>query len=935
MYYVILLAFVLLATVLAYQSPPAVDVSVGSLGDRFFLQSSAGLSEREQAFWYTDELAADAQSGRSRWTRQQATITLPAFETAADISLMMRFAGWPTDVVRTDVTQPIVTVRVNDVVTGVFTPTTAFDDYYMVLPADKHQSDELVVQVSVSEVFTSTTQYSDVRPKGIRVERIAAATPNDWIAWTTPSWLVIVRMLAIVTMSYIIAMMWVRRQFRALVMSLVFSIVVVSALVFQRIYTAQLSVVMLYVLAAACALALRRDIIGYVVRLMRRFERGASLGFAWSVAAVVAIAWALNWLPITWWDDQLAARFAVWLLVSALLVLVGGLRPLQGVVEWLNQSWLRHTHRWGVVVVVALVSVAGVVAWQAPFIGHADYADNAVVARNLVAGRGWVVDYISQFYTINDGVTRPQETWPLLQPVWIAAVFMIGGVSDVMARVPNLVAVLLLAVVIMHIGRTVWDARVGAFAALVTIINVFIYRQVVFATTDLMFMLFQTGAIYAVWRMLAPVPDMPFPSRWDHPALKAVIAGGWTGFMLLQKPGSGGMVAIGLGLWLLYEYRHIAPRVVAAQATGMRVWWQSRWQHLWPIVVWGLVAVLIVAPYVERNLRLFGSPAYTTEQYDAWILEYTDWDAIYQVYAADGAIGNGDLPDRSWVLRWGYDSVFHKITVQLSAIQDYLMPSFAQFPHPVREWGGDAAALGMVADSVQWLVLLGILVWRTRATAMIRRVLVFATIPYFVFMVTYWHANEPRYWVSLIPWLGLFAGAATMSIFDRMRSWYGGRVALPALVLLGAVLWSAGAPAVNYALERQQVDRERVAADLDMYRYLRANTPLSAVMMTRVPWQLQWYAERPAVMIPANTDAETLMRLAKHYEVQYLVLDALQRPNEATRALLADMLADPVYGFREIYRTPEYTVQEGKRRYTMQSVVYAFGPDYANVAPLR
>ena len=105
--------------------------------------------------------------------------------------------------------------------------------------------------------------------------------------------------------------------------------------------------------------------------------------------------------------------------------------------------------------------------------------------------------------------------------------------------------------------------------------------------------------------------------------------------------------------------------------------------------------------------------------------------------------------------------------------------------------------------------------------------------------------------------------------------------------------------------------------------------------MTRVPWQLQWYAERPAVMIPADTDAQTLMRIAQHYQARYLVLDSLQRPNEQTRAMIAEMLADPTYGFRELYRTPEYVVREGKRRYTMQSVVYEFSPDYAGAAPIR
>jgi hypothetical protein len=160
-------------------------------------------------------------------------------------------------------------------------------------------------------------------------------------------------------------------------------------------------------------------------------------------------------------------------------------------------------------------------------------------------------------------------------------------------------------------------------------------------------------------------------------------------------------------------------------------------------------------------------------------------------------------------------------------------------------------------------------------------------------------------------------------------------MALPALVLVCVVTALSAMPAVEYAQQRRVVDAHLVAADRDMYRYLRANTPLSAVMMTRVPWQLNWYAERPAVMIPADTDAETLLRLAKHYRVQYLVLDSLQRPNASTRALLDQLIADPANGFVEVYRTPEYPVTDDGRSFTMQSVVYEFNPDATGVAAIR
>ena len=40
-------------------------------------------------------------------------------------------------------------------------------------------------------------------------------------------------------------------------------------------------------------------------------------------------------------------------------------------------------------------------------------------------------------------------------------------------------------------------------------------------------------------------------------------------------------------------------------------------------------------------------------------------------------------------------------------------------------------------------------------------------------------------------------------------------------------------------------------------------------------------------------------------------------------------------GMKEVYRTPEYVVNDAGRTYTMQSVVYEFPSDYAGATPIR
>src|SRR5262249_36207184 len=83
---------------------------------------------------------------------------------------------------------------------------------------------------------------------------------------------------------------------------------------------------------------------------------------------------------------------------------------------------------------------------QVSDIGHADYAENAAIARNLVSGKGLTVDYLAQFYKDpGPGISHPADTWPLLQPLLIAPFFALLGTQTWVAKLPNLFIVLGLA----------------------------------------------------------------------------------------------------------------------------------------------------------------------------------------------------------------------------------------------------------------------------------------------------------------------------------------------------------------------------------------------------------------------------------------------------------------------------------------------------------
>lgn len=113
-------------------------------------------------------------------------------------------------------------------------------------------------------------------------------------------------------------------------------------------------------------------------------------------------------------------------------------------------------------------------------------------------------------------------------------------------------------------------------------------------------------------------------------------------------------------------------------------------------------------------------------------------------------------------------------------------------------------------------------------------------------------------------------------------------------------------------------------ANLEAYDWLREHTPSDAVIMTRVPWQLNYHADRPAVMIP-NGDMEQILRVARHYGADYLLLKgtSTSQPERQGGALkpLVDGVALP--GWELVHEVPE-SFDGGNG--TVQ--IYRFPPNY-------
>jgi hypothetical protein len=148
--------------------------------------------------------------------------------------------------------------------------------------------------------------------------------------------------------------------------------------------------------------------------------------------------------------------------------------------------------------------------------------------------------------------------------------------------------------------------------------------------------------------------------------------------------------------------------------------------------------------------------------------------------------------------------------------------------------------------------------------------------------------------------------------YDKLASVGDRRWAPLGLILaLAAVVAVVGFSRPDIARKvRYEPGPEVWAPDLAAYTWLDANLPADAVVMTRIPWQLNWHTRRPAVMIPNTPEREQLLTIARHYGAAYLVLENQQRVKGDAGRLLAPLLnhdnqvGQVIDGFELIYASP-------------------------------
>ena len=443
-------------------------------------------------------------------------------------------------------------------------------------------------------------------------------------------------------------------------------------------------------------------------------------------------------------------------------------------------------------------------------VGHGDPANYANVARSLVEGKGYTVDYIPHFFRDYPQISHPEDTWPLLQSTFIALSFLLLGVSVFSAKLVNILFLLAIAALTFWIGKKFFSERAGLIASVLVLFNPAILTFSFEPWSDLGLAFFILLFVY-----LASVSlDTRFLTL-----KRSIFLGILLGAIYLQKP-------VGV---LVFPFFLIAALLISREFV---------WKNFKALLIVGLVALVTAFPYLIRNFLLFGLPFYSTIYYYGFLVKYKEYQEVFRIYY-------DKLPSLTTLKGYGLGYV---VSQNLANFRFAISSIFEK-----GELVGPLILGSSFLGSVRWV--------RRKGRGVFAGVYcVFVTL-FFLFVVFYWH-YEVRYFLAFVPFLAL---ASAYSIEKPLRK----LPTIPAAVLIVVFLFLSTYSGIKVVAKSLQggLHEGRIVTS----NWIVENTPSDSVIMTMDPWELNFHTRRKAVLIPL-ADYEAILEIMRKYNVDYLQL---------------------------------------------------------------
>ena len=442
------------------------------------------------------------------------------------------------------------------------------------------------------------------------------------------------------------------------------------------------------------------------------------------------------------------------------------------------------------------------------------------MARNLLAGRGYTVEWIEYHVGFRDGVRHVSELHGILRPFALAPLFAIFGAEAGLVRVPGFTYAALTGLVAFAFARARFGAGAGLLACLMTLGSPALASWAWAGTDDSGFAFFFLCTLWLATQSLGP------PGGGGTSLPRAALAGGAAGLALLEKQ---------TGLYL--------PAVLVV------VCWLARRRGADARHAALLLAPIAVAAgaYALRNLAAHGSPGFELAPL-SWITKDQGIEGFFRLYESPPSLLGvlaGLGPARIAEIAW--------TQLERFAAAVYL------------PWRGVGGSLHLLAPGLPSLLL------HLRRDPGFAIPALAAALGAIAFLCGL-YAMETRYFLMLIPLSAVsLAGCVARGVAGVGRGWIRHAARGVALAAGAAVVAGFGVSVARLATGSALPGWDHRRLCPEAVAWMRANLPADAVILTHNPWWLAWVTERSAVAIPSGGEAP-LAKVARHYGADWVFL---------------------------------------------------------------
>jgi len=253
---------------------------------------------------------------------------------------------------------------------------------------------------------------------------------------------------------------------------------------------------------------------------------------------------------------------------------------------------------------------------QIKFIGTSDPAHYAEVAENLILGKGFVMDYINEYFVKFNSITHPEEYgFPGVSLILIPSILLFGKTAFAVKLPSMIIGIILFPILTYFLGKEFFNKRIGFLAAVSILFYPAIFNLSFGGERDTMFAFFVVAGIYFFYK-----GTKEDSVKWF------LLMGAVLGFSYLIR-----QVTLVIFPVLLLAYYLIKGNFSKKFLYGLGI------------------SALIMFPWLLRNYFVFGGPFYTVNKYSGQIFGFVPfyeyvwfniyWDSGFSIFNILGLKG--------------------------------------------------------------------------------------------------------------------------------------------------------------------------------------------------------------------------------------------------------------------------------------------------------